>query len=171
MLTQWRTFGVGFSPVTFYYIFHDHQNQEPFAIIPEITNTPWQDRYQYVLTPQPVAGAIASSDFTHGQWLFETQKQFHVSPFFPMNHHYRWYFGLPKDTLSMRLENYDDQGRIFLATLALKRKNINRANLSRVLRHYPFMTWKVVWGIYWHAFKLWRKKIPFYPRPPGGTRT
>ncbi len=171
MLTQWRTFGVGFSPVTFYYVYDHAQDETPFAIIPEVTNTPWQDRYQYVLTPKSVPGAIASSAFTEDQWLFETDKQFHVSPFFPMDHHYRWYFGVPKGTLSMRLENYDQEGRIFLATLALKRNEVNRVNLSRVLRQYPLMTWTVVWGIYWHAFQLWRKKIPFYPRPPGGTRS
>jgi DUF1365 family protein len=171
MLTQWRTFGVGFSPVTFYYVFNHADDVEPIAIIPEVTNTPWQDRYQYVLTPKPLGGGIPSTDFVHGQWLFETEKQFHVSPFFPMDHHYRWYFDVPTDTVSMRLENYDQEGRIFLATLALKRHEVNRANLSRVLRQYPLMTWTVVWGIYWHAFQLWRKKIPFYPRPPGGTRS
>lgn len=170
MLTQWRTWGVGFSPVTFYYVFNQVEDSEPMAIIPEVTNTPWQDRYQYILSPHALPGTIASTEFKQDQWCFETEKQFHVSPFFPMNHHYRWYFGVPKDTLSMRLENYDDEGRIFLATLALKRHEVNRAELSRVLRQYPMMTWTVVWGIYWHAFQLWRKKIPFFPRPPGGTR-
>lgn len=170
MLTQWRTFGVGFSPVTFYYVFNHADDVEPIAIIPEVSNTPWQDRYQYVLTTQPLSGGIASSQLINKQWVFETDKKFHVSPFFPMDHHYKWAFGVPQQTLSLRLENYDDQGQIFLATLALKRHPVNRENLGRVLRQYPLMTWTVVWGIYWHAFQLWRKKIPIYPRPPGGTR-
>jgi len=32
------------------------------------------------------------------------------------------------------------------------------------VRH-PFMTGKVVVGIYWQALRLWAKRMPFYAHP------
>jgi DUF1365 family protein len=31
-----------------------------------------------------------------------------------------------------------------------------------MLLKYPAVTLKVVFGIYWQAFRLWRKGVPFY---------
>jgi hypothetical protein len=31
-----------------------------------------------------------------------------------------------------------------------------------MLLKYPVVTWKVISGIYWQAFRLWRKGVPFY---------
>ena len=32
-------------------------------------------------------------------------------------------------------------------------------------RRYPWLTIKVVGGIHWQAFKLWRKGVPYQPHP------
>lgn len=170
MLTQWRTWGVGFSPVTFYYLFDREDDQTPVAIIPEITNTPWQDRYQYVLTTRPMDGAIPSSGQHNERWQFDLDKAFHVSPFHPMDHRYHWEFGVPGQTLSMYLQNDDEEGPIFSVSMELVRREVNRKNLSRVLLLYPVMTWTVIWGIYTHALRLWLKKVPFFRRPPRGIK-
>ena len=58
----------------------------------------------------------------------------------------------------------DDQ-RFFEASMSLTRTEITGASLARVLVQYPFMTARVVAGIYWQALLLWIKRCPFYPHP------
>ncbi|MEX1056650.1 MAG: DUF1365 domain-containing protein [Natronospirillum sp.] len=169
LLTQWRTWGVGFSPVTFYYLF-DADGTTPVAIIPEITNTPWLDRYQYVLTTRPLPGAVMTDGLVDGEWQFSVAKAFHVSPFHPMDHQYHWRFGVPDEQLTMTLQNNDAEGKIFIAWMGLRRLEVNRRNLGLVLRQYPVMTWTVLWGIYSHALRLWFKKVPIFPHPPRGVK-
>ena len=52
----------------------------------------------------------------------------------------------------------------FDATLILERKEFEQ-DFGKILIQYPFITVKVVIGIYWQAFKLWLKRIPFYDHP------
>ena len=44
ILTHLRTFGYCFNPVTFYYLWAEGQ-ETPHAVMAEITNTPWGEKY------------------------------------------------------------------------------------------------------------------------------
>jgi DUF1365 family protein len=55
--------------------------------------------------------------------------------------------------------------KVFDATLKLKAEPLNSKNLVWQLIKMPVLTVKVVIGIYWHAFKLWRKGVPLYTHP------
>jgi len=56
--------------------------------------------------------------------------------------------------------------REFIARLDLKESlPLTQFNLCAILLRFPFMTLKVVWGIYWQALKLWMKGATFYPHP------
>ena len=81
MLTHLRYFGVGFNPVTFYYCF-DAEDRRVEHIVAEITNTPWNERHAYVL---PDVGPSRVLRYRLG-------KEFHVSPFMPMDLAYDWRF-------------------------------------------------------------------------------
>lgn len=158
MLTHLRYFGHCFNPVTFYYIFEQGQLS---VIVPEINNTPWNERFAYVL---PITEAQQDGKL----WSFFPDKAFHISPFMSMEQSYRWQFQQPGEQLVANLESYEQDQKIFDATLVLTRQPLNQNNLQRVLVHYPLMTLKVVWGIYYHALQLWLKKVPLYKHPKKG---
>jgi DUF1365 family protein len=157
ILTHLRYFGHCYNPVSFYYCY-DKKDQNVDTIIAEITNTPWRERHCYVLSPE--------MNEHSGQWKrYRFAKNFHVSPFIDMNVNYDWRFSKPGKRIQVHMEDFVGDSKIFDATLSLKRKPINKSNLSRVLMRYPLMTVQVLAKIHWQAFRLWRKGAPFYVHP------
>ena len=157
MLTHLRYFGHCFNPVTFYYCL-DSAGEQTETIVAEVSNTPWGERHCYVL-PRSAARQRGPSQ------EFELDKEFHVSPFLPMETHYRWRFSEPGQRLMVHLRN-EQQGRhAFDATLSLERREITPAALAGVLLRFPFMTLRVVLLIYWQALKLKLKGARFYTHP------
>ena len=92
-------------------------------------------------------------------------KEFHVSPFMPMEMNYDWRFGVPGKCLVVNMQNYQHGERVFDATLDLSRREIGAAALARALVAFPCMTATVLAGIYTQALKLWIKRIPFHAHP------
>lgn len=156
LLTHLRTFGYGFNPVSFYYVFDAGANQVRY-VVAEITNTPWRERHAYVLRA-PESGLDQSHPFEFG-------KVFHVSPFLDMNYQYRWRLATPGQQLSVHMENLREGRRAFDATLTLSRIPITARNLTVALARHPWITARVVTAIHWQAVKLWWKGAPFHSHP------
>ncbi len=157
MLTHLRYFGYGFNPVTFYYCF-DREDRGVETIVAEITNTPWKQRHAYVLTDDRNEGRGPLR-------RFRLRKQFHVSPFMPMDMGYDWRFSAPRNRLFVHMENYQDGIKLFDATLDLERRAVDAPSLARALASFPVMTAKVTAAIYWQALRLWAKRVPFHTHP------
>lgn len=161
MLTNLRSFGFVFNPVTFYYCF-DRQERLA-AVLAEITNTPWGERHHYVVA--------ASADAPPGTPLRGSfAKAFHVSPFQPMDQRYEWSVGVPGERLAVHMANHAGTARVFDATLSLELRPWTTGNLVRAWFRQPLMALKVVAAIYWHALRLWWKNAPFFAHPGAGTR-
>ncbi len=143
--------------MSFYYCY-DHTGGRVETIVAEITNTPWGERHAYVL---PVDPADAESHRLH----FNFEKIFHVSPYMPMDMAYEWTFTAPGENLSVHMVNRRQNQLAFDATLRLTRKPLNAYHCTRMLAVYPLVTVKVIAAIYWQAFRLRLKRIPFYPHP------
>ncbi|MDA0225478.1 MAG: DUF1365 domain-containing protein [Proteobacteria bacterium] len=152
LLTHLRMFGHCFNPVSFYYCF-DARGERVETVVAEITNTPWKERHAYVL---PARGA---------DMRFRFGKSFHVSPFMPMAQQYDWRFGAPGPRLAVHMENHDERGKVFDATLALERREISTVSLASALSRHPFLTLQVMGAIHWQALWLWAKRVPVHIHP------
>ncbi|NOS88728.1 MAG: DUF1365 domain-containing protein [Methylococcaceae bacterium] len=157
LLTHLRFLGFCFNPVSFYFCYPD-DSKSPRFIIAQINNTPWNERYCYVLDTR-------DSPAQKNKWAFAFDKAFHVSPFMPMNQQYRWQFSLHEPNLTINMQLQQDDEDCFDATLQLKAQALNPAVMRNTPLRYPFLTLSVVVSIYWQALRLWLKGIPFYSHP------
>ena len=157
MLTHLRYYGHCFNPVSFYYCY-DAADTRVEYIVAEITNTPWRERHSYVLK----AKLHQEKD---KQLRSQFSKKFHVSPFMDMNFWYDWHFKEPGESLRIHMTNFKEGNKFFEAVLSMQRREISGAGLAWVLIRFPAMTLKVLSMIYWQAFRLWLKKIPYYEHP------
>lgn len=156
LLTHLRYFGYCFNPVSFYYCF-DRDDRRVETIVAEVNNTPWNERHCYVL---PAQGRPPQRVHRH-----RFSKAFHVSPFMPLQQSYDWRLSEPGELLAVHMENHEGEGKKFDATLRLERVPISAFELARTLFAFPFMTGKVIAGIYFEALRLWLKRTPFFSHP------
>lgn len=160
LLTHLRYGGFGFNPVSFYYAFEEDRERIG-AVVAEVHNTPWGERFCYVLDGDPLERPTDRLEVL-------TKKSFHVSPFMGMQQTYDWKIETPGEDLSLRIASREDDEQIFEAALSMKRTEINRESLTRALYQYPLMTTRIVAGIYWQALRLWSRGARFHPHPRRG---
>jgi DUF1365 family protein len=149
MLTQLRTWGWLFNPITTYYCY-DAGGTSVTTTVVEVTNTPWHERTAYVLD---------------GTGTHRVAKGMHVSPFLPMGLTHRFAIGIPGDRLTLSVDDFDGDDLVFSANLVLARHPIGRAAQSRLLWRFPLMTLRVSFGIYRQALALAVKGVPFHRHP------
>jgi DUF1365 family protein len=174
MLAHLRYLGHCFNPVAFYFCFAPGTAGEAGggerveAVVAEVTNTPWGERHAYVAAGGGNAEHVLESRHA---------KAMHVSPFMPMEMTYRWRVGTPGERLAVAIENRDGEGDlVFDAHLALRRRELSRGALLRMLARHPAITLRVLGGIYGQALRLRLKGAPWHAKPPaapapGSTRS
>ena len=162
LLTNLRYFGFQMNPVAFYFCFDEHEQLQ--HVVAEVNNTPWGEQHCYLLGPEHFAPE-------QGRPRQTLDKDFHVSPFLPMDMHYRWLIAQGNGKLGIGIRNYHEQQHMLSVAMSMERHEISPASLRRVLLRYPWMTMQVFVGIYWQALRLWRKRIPFFPHPDRNRET
>jgi DUF1365 family protein len=157
LLTHLRYLGYCFNPISIYYCFAgDGVTLEAYLV--EIHNTPWGEEY--------LRAFDARSSHSDGEWhSFRLDKEFHVSPFMPMDIGYDWRFTAPGEQLAVHLTSIQNGREIFSAFLHLQQQPLTGGNLAGALLRWPFMTAKVIAAIYWQALRLKMKGVPFCPHP------
>lgn len=146
MLANLRYLGFYFSPVNFYFI---GESSQPDWLVAEVSNTPWNERHYYLVDLHDPKTA---------------QKNFHVSPFNPIDMQYQWQIGIEAETLLIKLEAWREE-KEFEAGMSLEQSPLNSSSLLKLLLATPVMTIKIIAGIYWEALKLFIKRTPFYGHP------
>jgi DUF1365 family protein len=151
LLTQLRSFGHCFNPVSFYYCFDGADKNRVEAVVAEVTNTPWGERHAYVIERDSRDSVLKG----------DSDKLLHVSPFMGMDHRYDWRVADPGETLSVHIESLAGTRRTFDATLKLRRRPLTRRSLARCAG----TTLRTVALIYAHALRLKLKGARVHPHP------
>jgi len=149
LLTQVRTWGWLFNPISVYYCF-DQEGLHVETTVAEVTNTPWHQRTAYVL---PGTGSHV------------VDKVLHVSPFLSMDLRHRFVVGEPGERLVLGVDDLCDETKVFAASMVLDRLPADRAALGRVLWRFPLMTVRVSAGIYRQALALRLQRVPVHRHP------
>jgi DUF1365 family protein len=153
VLASPRVFGIGFNPVSFTYL--HRVDGSPAAVITEVTNTPWGERHRYV-APWEQDAPAAHAAF---------RKRMHVSPFMPMEQTYELEAGTPRDRLGISITSSQDGLQVLETNLELRRRELTRSQMTRMLVRYPPSGAATLARIYTHALRMWLEGIGHHPHP------
>lgn len=148
LLGQLSNLGIYFSPLNLYFCYIDEYCR---YILAEVSNTPWNERYYYLLDP------------ANPQII--SKKNFHVSPFFGLDQEYHWQFELTKQKINFKIDTYQEESLVFSAGYNGSLSPIKKLNTRFKLIKSPFTVYKIMLGIYFEALRIALKKIPFVAHP------
>jgi hypothetical protein len=158
LLTQVRSFGHCFNPVSFYFCLSSSTGDVQ-ALLAEVTNTPWGERHAYVLSGSRDGSPLLVSS---------VDKAMHVSPFMPMDLSYTARASAPGETLSLQMESSRAGTRVFDATLSLTRRELTPESARNVAVRYPAASVRVLALIYARALRIKLAGAGMHPHPHGG---
>ncbi|MBI9071518.1 MAG: DUF1365 domain-containing protein [Melioribacteraceae bacterium] len=150
LLTNLAFLGYNFNPVSFYYCFDKDSN--PVCVIPEVGNTFNEQKFFF----------LGNHTFNKKSFKARIQKFFYVSPFIKSDTHFDFNLAVPNEKLNIKIDDYENGERFFLSTLKGEQKKLTDFNLIKYSLRFPFITFKIIWGIHWHAMKLYLKNIPWF---------
>jgi cyclopropane fatty-acyl-phospholipid synthase-like methyltransferase/DUF1365 family protein len=148
MLANARAAGYVFNPLSLFWC-HDRDGAL-VCVVAEVHNT-YGGRHRYLLRPDDAGRA-------------ETDKQFYVSPFYPIDGYYRMSVPEPGERLALSITLHRPRERAFTATVrGARRPATTRTVLATALR-YPAETWRVRALITAHGIRLWSRGLPVMAR-------
>jgi len=150
-----RLFGVVFNPVSFWYC-HDRSGALR-AVLAEVNNT-FGETQRYLLAA-PDQGVISAD--TH----LQCAKVMHVSPFCEVRGTYHFRFRDTATTAMVGIDYDDGQGVLMHTAVGGKVQALDRSSARKALLAQPFMSAGILLKIHWQAWKLWRKRVPFFSKP------
>ncbi|GHC96082.1 DUF1365 domain-containing protein [Pseudorhodoferax aquiterrae] len=155
LLAMPRILGYAFNPLAVYFCHAPGGALQ--AILYEVNNT-FGERHSYLI---PVDAAQDAQCVAQA-----CAKRMHVSPFLPLDMHYRFRVRPPGERLGIGVQTHDAEGAVLLAQLDAQRRPLSDGSLLRAFCTHPLLTLKVIAGIHWEALQLWAKGARLHPRPP-----
>ncbi|MGJ3230465.1 MAG: DUF1365 domain-containing protein [Oceanicaulis sp.] len=146
-----RVAGYVFNPLSVYFAYGPDGGLK--GVIYQVHNT-FGDAHAYVA---PAGGARRERQ--------EAEKVFHVSPFFDVAGRYEFTLREPGEVFRLSILKQREDGPDLLATMAMKRRALNTANLAGLFGSQPFSTLKTISAIHFEALKLWMKGARYHSRP------
>jgi DUF1365 family protein len=156
-----RLFGFVFNPVSFW-LCHD-SNGALRAVLAEVNNT-FGETHRYLLADSERKAITPDTRLV-------CAKAMHVSPFCEVRGSYRFRFRDTEKTTLIGIdyedgaENCENSGVLIRTTVGGRLQAMTSAVALRALLTQPFLTFGIVAKIHWQAWKLWRKRVPFFRKP------
>lgn len=155
LLTQPRTLGYVFNPVSFWF-FRDAEHRTR-AVLAEVNNT-FGDRHSY-LCAHADWRPLADGD------TLQAAKVFHVSPFQQVAGDYRFRFRLRDPSRLSIVIDHRRAGHGVVATLKGRLAPVTARGLLAMMARHPLGALRVSLLIYWQALKLKWKGASYRTRP------
>ena len=178
LLAGLRYLGHSFNPVSFYYCF-DSAGERVEAVVADVENIPWGERHAYVLARGEREGPVLSDELDKSAARLAAdgdgpdlrlprrrarraaRRPHRVAP--------------AGGAMTGRPRRPEDRGpcggrpaaKSFDATLSLRRRELSRPLMARLLARYPAMSLQVVAKIYAQSLRLKLKGARYLPHPEG----
>jgi DUF1365 family protein len=148
-----KMFGYVFNPVSFWYFFN---GSGLTAVLCEVNNT-FGEKHFYWLTEKSLN--------LNNRWL-KAEKEFHVSPFFPVEGRYQFRFDVSGDKIGAYINFVSsDEKRRLITWIKGELKPVQEVSAAKLIWRYGWMTPLVVIRIHTQAAKLFMKKVKFFSKP------
>lgn len=151
VLTNARTAGYVFNPLTTYFVFAADGALE--GILAEVHNT-YGERHVYPLTAETASGGTS------------TDKDFYVSPFFAVEGRYDIRARLTDDRVSVAITLTQGDEQVFTGSVVGRLQPATRRTALRAMLRDPLASQRVSALIRWHGVRLWLRRLPVVSRPP-----
>ncbi|MFT7139965.1 MAG: DUF1365 family protein [Sulfitobacter sp.] len=148
LLTTLRSLGYCMNPISLFYCF---DGDELKYVLAEVHNTPWDERHVYLLSGP--------------NFDAKTEKNFHVSPFMPMDTTYQWHIDDPNEQFNVGIDVSQNSQPLFTASIKLVRQVLSEGNVRYIIWCQMRQSLRTVSAIYLQAARLWIKRVPFYGHP------
>jgi DUF1365 family protein len=149
LVTNLRVLGYVFNPASFY-LCRDADGVLRVVVV-EVHNT-HLERHLYTLR----------TTTTEGPFVASMDKTFYVSPFIEMEGQYT--VRVQDEPAGLRIAITESRGpdRVLSTGLVLRRIPFSDRALGRLLLRHPFVTFKTIGFIHWHALRLWLRGATFH---------
>lgn len=154
LLCMPRTLGYGFNPLSTWYCHHADGSLR--AVLCEVRNT-FGESHGYLLHQggRPLSGTVRTS----------ASKQFHVSPFFPVEGRYAFSIEPPAERVRIGIRLIRDEVVQLVAGQHGRRHSLSDRELLRLALRQPFSSLKVIASIHWQALRLLSRGARYHPKP------
>jgi hypothetical protein len=142
LMTNVRTFGYIFNPVSFYFCFD--ATDSPVCVVSEIGNTFGELKYFY-LGPDKKSARVFSD---------RQVKYYYISPFMELDNQLDFSIQVPDERLNITIDTIKNGEKLFWSSMTGPRKPLTTPALWWYTVKYPWVTFKVIFLIHWHAAML-----------------
>ena len=148
VLTNVRTAGYIFNPVSFFFCF-DRDGRQIGCLV-EVGNT-FKEKKLYFIKAEGEAR------------LFDRQKkQFYVSPFTELDQDFLFDIEVPEQSFKISIDTLQAEEPIVMAGFRGKKQELTDKSLLAMTLRYPLAPLRVIALIHLHALLLWLKKVPYH---------